>query len=1134
VELDPDGGLFARQSASLGVKLQELSSHPRVLGFVVDLGAVTCLSALFAEWDGAPGDAAKANAVLFGSPSPPPGCTSGTNGVHAYVRQLLKVYSGVEHVVLVGDDRVIPLARMTDRTVLLGEETYANGSGVTAGGTTVGLALSARKYLTDDPLGVVDPISAADLSGNLFIPDLSVGRLVETPAEVTTAIATFISQDGVLDLSAMDASSGHKVLVTGYDFLADTARQLRSTWKETLGVSTPDGSVAPVDGVLIGGSWGLGDVAQRRAALRAHLGGSGGTRYGVSLLLGHASHYEEGVPGTSPTDIEGLSSADIYGADTCGTPSEGALTLAGGVVFGVGCHGGLPVPGSCRTDAEHSLDLPQTFLSRGVQSYVANTGYGWGLKYGIGYGERLVQLLTEELGSGGTVAVGEAVRRSKLRYYLETPRYDAYDEKSLMEWALFGLPMYAVKTGIAAGDRGLAAAFAGPSREASVLGGTERFGGVEVTRSVSRGFSPEADEALPAFLTQLNLHFDFTAPGVYVKRGAEGGVLPSTPGCTDPVGCYYSLNGLVERSSGAGDLPVQPYFIYDSRLSGTSQHGVLWKGGEYEEESGWKAVIGELVSNGGDGSGHGSTPRTATIKPIAPRVVGGEDPGQCRTSDLEMNSLVVTAGEAVKVQEADPQYTIERKYRTVDLEALYFDDTTTSTNNCDREGPGLGGGPYHGVAGAEVSFTVSATDASGVWRVLVVWTDNVVDGAGRGRWRPLELAYDPSSQAWKGRVTVTGSSRMTYVVQAADRRGNVSWLDYVSAVLPSSGVGLGVPRTEDVAVTPGTAPTVTGFAPTAAPVGTEVTVGGTGFVGVTAVTVGGAGTSFAVASSTSLKALVPYGAVVGPITVTTPNGTATSAGVFTPMAVADVSVVKEGPASAVRGEGITWTVRATNAGPDGAVGLVVGDDPPPGVSGATWACVASAGSSCTDSGSGSILDTVTLLPGGTATYTLQATVEATAPSTLANTAGLTLPAGVTDPVPGDHEATATTSVSGGASGLFFYTVPPCRVVDTRQGEGPILTAWVARSFPIAGQCQVPSGAKSVAVIVTVTAPSAAGNVRLWASGTPAPETSTLNYAAGQTRANNAIVGLGANGELSAMASPSGEVHLIVDVAGYFQ
>jgi len=46
------------------------------------------------------------------------------------------------------------------------------------------------------------------------------------------------------------------------------------------------------------------------------------------------------------------------------------------------------------------------------------------------------------------VTIGEAMVTTKQRYFLETPRFDAYDEKTIMEWELFGLPMYAVKTGI--------------------------------------------------------------------------------------------------------------------------------------------------------------------------------------------------------------------------------------------------------------------------------------------------------------------------------------------------------------------------------------------------------------------------------------------------------------------------------------------------------------------------------------------------------------------------------------------------------------------------------------------------------------------------------------------------------------
>jgi hypothetical protein len=50
-----------------------------------------------------------------------------------------------------------------------------------------------------------------------------------------------------------------------------------------------------------------------------------------------------------------------------------------------------------------------------------------------------------------------------------------------------------------------------------------------------------------------------------------------------------------------------------------------------------------------------------------------------------------------------------------------------------------------------------------------------------------------------------------------------------------------------------------------------------------------------------------------------------------------------------------------------------------------------------------------------------------------------------------------------------------------------------------------------------------------------PPTSTLNYAAGQTRANNAVVGLSASGALAVRCSQAaGTVHAILDVTGYFE
>jgi hypothetical protein len=79
----------------------------------------------------------------------------------------------------------------------------------------------------------------------------------------------------------------------------------------------------------------------------------------------------------------------------------------------------------------------------------------------------------------------------------------------------------------------------------------------------------------------------------------------------------------------------------------------------------------------------------------------------------------------------------------------------------------------------------------------------------------------------------------------------------------------------------GAGPTITSFNPTSGPVGTAVTVFGTGFTGATSVRFNGVAATFSVFSGTQINTAVPSGATTGRITVTTPNGTATSATDFT-------------------------------------------------------------------------------------------------------------------------------------------------------------------------------------------------------------------------------------------------------------
>jgi hypothetical protein len=118
----------------------------------------------------------------------------------------------------------------------------------------------------------------------------------------------------------------------------------------------------------------------------------------------------------------------------------------------------------------------------------------------------------------------------------------------------------------------------------------------------------------------------------------------------------------------------------------------------------------------------------------------------------------------------------------------------------------------------------------------------------------------------------------------------------------------------------------------------------------------------------------------------------------------------------------------------------------------------------------------------------------------------------------------------------FFTLVPCRVFDTRTtADGPALVAGQSRVFPLAGKCAIPASARAVSLNLTVTQASAVGNLRVYPADRPMPPTSTLNYVAGQTRANNAVVGLSASGAVAVRCSQSaGTVHAILDVTGYFE
>lgn len=152
-------------------------------------------------------------------------------------------------------------------------------------------------------------------------------------------------------------------------------------------------------------------------------------------------------------------------------------------------------------------------------------------------------------------------------------------------------------------------------------------------------------------------------------------------------------------------------------------------------------------------------------------------------------------------------------------------------------------------------------------------------------------------------------------------------------------------------------------------------------------------------------------APAGVIETNTANNTATDTDILVPRV--DLSITKtDGVTQAVPGQSLTYTIVVRNSGPSFATGARVADVFPAALSGVSYTSSASSGASGnTASGSGTIDDTVTLAPGASITYTVQATVAPTATGSITNTATVTAPAGAIESNLANNSASDTDTLT---------------------------------------------------------------------------------------------------------------------------
>ena len=143
--------------------------------------------------------------------------------------------------------------------------------------------------------------------------------------------------------------------------------------------------------------------------------------------------------------------------------------------------------------------------------------------------------------------------------------------------------------------------------------------------------------------------------------------------------------------------------------------------------------------------------------------------------------------------------------------------------------------------------------------------------------------------------------------------------------------------------------------------------------------------------------------------------------------------------------------------------------------------------------------------------------------------------GTAESSPSDPVVSGPLPVPVGQDGRFV-PVDPVRVLDTRDGtggrRGALGPGGSLQVDPGGPGHALPSGVRAVLLNVTATGPTATTHVRVWPAGDPMPGTSSLNVAPGQTRPNQVVVPVGADGRVS-LYNNLGHTHLVADVQGYY-
>ncbi len=671
--------------------LEALAGRSDVSGVVIDLADSQYPRVAFAN--------AQADANLA--------CASAKNTVANEIKNVIDAYRtanpDLEYIVLAGGADVIPFFQVQDVSGLANEKEYV----VPVAPSTASEA-GLKTNLVQGQDGFGSQVDFAQAGHTLALPDLAVGRLVDTATDISAAVNAYIQTDGVI--------VPNSALVTGYDFVGDAAVAIKAEMDAGTNSSADTLIQAPGLPPTDPSAWTADELRTKL------LGGN----LDIAMLSGHFS-------------AGNLLAADYTTQLAALEILQSSTDLSDVLILALGCHGGYSIPNSdLLSGISPDPDWAKAFLRKGAAAYISATGYAYGDTELTEYGERLFLLMAQQLRTGsGPISVGQAIVKAKQQYLAETAQLTGIDQKTLVEMALYGLPMMKVD---------MPGARLNPPTENSIVGATDP---VTTGPGANFGLRSTAVVLNPAVTTHTKT----------LENLSDGSTVTTT---------YLSgADGVVANPF----EPIYPKQIFNVNVAGNVLQGVALRGGTYTDLNGIVPLTSSPTTETSTAHLSFNTDVFYPTQTWAPNYSDAISGGATR--------LIVFPAQFRSSAPGAIDGTL-RKFDQLDLQ-LYYLSANWTNGAAETQAAGVSAAPtILGASAVEdgntLTFSVNAVadGSAGMQAVWVLYTGKP-GSSSHGTWLPLDLVQDADDLTlWEGTLNLpsgTSASGVLFMVQAVGGAG---------------------------------------------------------------------------------------------------------------------------------------------------------------------------------------------------------------------------------------------------------------------------------------------------------------------------------------------------------------------------